>query len=67
LEEYTKNNEMRNGDHELALREKETELEAMQAAMDEALLELEELKLVRFGEKTGFLFKYPLTLIAEPR
>ncbi|KAL4930217.1 putative cytoskeleton assembly control protein Sla2 [Aspergillus undulatus] len=45
LEDYSTNNEMRNGDHELALQEKETELEAMQAAMDEALLELEELKL----------------------
>lgn len=38
---------MRNGDQEVALQEKEAELEAMQAAMDEALLELEELKLVR--------------------
>ena len=58
---------MRNGDHELALREKETELEAMQAAMDEALLELEELKLVCFRERTGFPFEYPLTYIAESR
>lgn len=45
--EYSTNNEMRNGDQEVALQEKEAELEAMQAAMDEALLELEELKLVR--------------------
>ncbi|BCS22944.1 putative cytoskeleton assembly control protein Sla2 [Aspergillus puulaauensis] len=45
LEEYSTNNEMRNGDQEVALQEKEAELEAMQAAMDEALLELEELKL----------------------
>lgn len=47
MEEYSTNNEMRNGDQEVALQEKEAELEAMQAAMDEALLELEELKLVR--------------------
>ncbi|OJJ00665.1 hypothetical protein ASPVEDRAFT_40212 [Aspergillus versicolor CBS 583.65] len=45
LEEYSTNNEMRNGDQEVALQEKEAELEAMQAAMDEALIELEELKL----------------------
>ncbi|KAL5337546.1 ANTH domain-containing protein [Aspergillus crustosus] len=45
LEEYSSNHDSRSGDHELALQEKETELEAMQAAMDEALLELEELKL----------------------
>lgn len=45
LEEYSTNNEMRNGDQEVVLQEKEAELEAMQAAMDEALLELEELKL----------------------
>ncbi|KAL4786450.1 ANTH domain-containing protein [Aspergillus varians] len=45
LEEYSTNNDIRSGDHELVLQEKETELEAMQAAMDEALLELEELKL----------------------
>lgn len=40
---------MRNGDQEVVLQEKEAELEAMQAAMDEALIELEELKLVRFS------------------
>lgn len=45
LEEYSTKNEMRNGDQEVVLREKEAELEAMQAAMDEALIELEELKL----------------------
>ncbi|KAL3472667.1 ANTH domain-containing protein [Aspergillus californicus] len=45
LEEYSTNNEMRRGDNDLLLQEKETELEAMQAAMDEALMELEELKL----------------------
>lgn len=45
LEEYSTKNEMRNGDQEVVLQEKEAELEAMQAAMDEALIELEELKL----------------------
>lgn len=48
---------MRNGDQEVVLQEKEAELEAMQAAMDEALIELEELKLVRFlrGEDCNLL------------
>lgn len=48
---------MRNGDQEVVLQEKEAELEAMQAAMDEALIELEELKLVRFlrGEDFNLL------------
>lgn len=55
LEEYSTNNEMQNGDHKIVLQEKETELEAMQAAMDEALLELEELKLVRLIFKVAGL------------
>ncbi len=57
MEEYSTKNEMRNGDQEVVLQEKEAELEAMQAAMDEALIELEELKLVRFlrGEDCNLL------------
>jgi hypothetical protein len=35
-----------NGDHEFALREKDEEIEVYKSGMEQALLELEELKLV---------------------
>jgi hypothetical protein len=35
------------GDHELALREKDEEIEVYKSGMEQALMELEELKLVR--------------------
>jgi len=48
LEEISSRNKDRDGDHELALREKDEEIEVYKSGMEQALLELEELKLVCF-------------------
>ncbi|RAH43360.1 putative cytoskeleton assembly control protein Sla2 [Aspergillus aculeatinus CBS 121060] len=45
LEEYSSRNSERDGDHELALREKDEEIEVYKSGMEQALMELEELKL----------------------
>ncbi|KKK24892.1 cytoskeleton assembly control protein, partial [Aspergillus rambellii] len=45
LEDYSSHNDMRNGDHDLALREKDEEIEVYKSGMEQALMELEELKL----------------------
>ncbi|KAL1963805.1 hypothetical protein VTN77DRAFT_7871 [Rasamsonia byssochlamydoides] len=45
LEEMSSRNKEREGDHELALREKDEEIEVYKSGMEQALLELEELKL----------------------
>ncbi|RAL10532.1 putative cytoskeleton assembly control protein Sla2 [Aspergillus homomorphus CBS 101889] len=45
LEEYTSRNSERQGDHELTLREKDEEIEVYKSGMEQALMELEELKL----------------------
>jgi hypothetical protein len=48
LEEISSRNKDRDGDHELVLREKDEEIEVYKSGMEQALLELEELKLVCF-------------------
>ncbi|KAH1294638.1 hypothetical protein KXV37_004960 [Aspergillus fumigatus] len=45
LEEISSRNMDRQGDHELALREKDEEIEVYKSGMEQALMELEELKL----------------------
>ncbi|PYH80793.1 cytoskeleton assembly control protein Sla2 [Aspergillus uvarum CBS 121591] len=45
LEEYSSRNSERDGDHELVLREKDEEIEVYKSGMEQALMELEELKL----------------------
>lgn len=47
MEEISSRNMDRQGDHELALREKDEEIEVYKSGMEQALMELEELKLVR--------------------
>jgi hypothetical protein len=46
LEEYTSKRGELSEDHELALREKDEEIEVYKSGMEQALMELEELKLV---------------------
>jgi huntingtin-interacting protein 1-related protein len=48
LEEYTSKRGELSEDHELALREKDEEIEVYKSGMEQALMELEELKLVCF-------------------
>ncbi|KAL1981239.1 hypothetical protein VTN96DRAFT_2952 [Rasamsonia emersonii] len=45
LEELSSRNNERDGEHELALREKDEEIEVYKSGMEQALMELEELKL----------------------
>jgi hypothetical protein len=47
LEDISSRNMDHQGDHELALREKDEEIEVYKSGMEQALMELEELKLVR--------------------
>lgn len=46
LEDISSRNNERSGDHDLALREKDEEIEVYKSGMEQALMELEELKLV---------------------
>ena len=48
MEEYTSKRGELSEDHELALREKDEEIEVYKSGMEQALMELEELKLVCF-------------------
>ncbi|KAF7717260.1 Endocytotic accessory protein [Penicillium ucsense] len=45
LEDFSSRNNERSGDHDLALREKDEEIEVYKSGMEQALMELEELKL----------------------
>ncbi|CAL5866537.1 uncharacterized protein PFLUO_LOCUS746 [Penicillium psychrofluorescens] len=45
LDEYSRGNNEKQGDHDLALREKDEEIEVYKSGMEQALMELEELKL----------------------
>ncbi|OJJ43404.1 hypothetical protein ASPZODRAFT_136259 [Penicilliopsis zonata CBS 506.65] len=45
LEDFSSRNSERQGDHDLALREKDEEIEVYKSGMEQALMELEELKL----------------------
>ena len=46
LEEYQESDSLRKGDNDIALREKDEEIEVYKSGMEQALTELEELKLV---------------------
>lgn len=46
MEEVSNKTSERAGDHDLALREKDEEIEVYKSGMEQALMELEELKLV---------------------
>jgi hypothetical protein len=48
LDEYTSKRGELSEDHELSLREKDEEIEVYKSGMEQALMELEELKLVCF-------------------
>jgi hypothetical protein len=52
LDEYSSRNNDRQGDHDLALREKDEEIEVYKSGMEQALMELEELRMVSRGLNT---------------
>lgn len=56
MDEYSSRNNDYQEDHDLTLREKEEEIEVYKSGMEQALMELEELKLVSdsFGD-IGYL------------
>ena len=55
------------GDHELALREKDEEIEVYKSGMEQALMELEELKLVRLYLLWSLLFTLLFWTVADAR
>lgn len=48
MEDIQGRNSERSGDHDLALQEKDEEIEVYKSGMEQALMELEELKLVSY-------------------
>jgi hypothetical protein len=52
LEDISSRNTDRDGDHDLELREKDEEIEVYKSGMEQALMELEELRMVSSGPDT---------------